>query len=104
MRQTLHLVTRRDYALIRAAFSETNHYDKMPIVQRVAPSLRAFAAKGHLTTAEAMSYLEHEHDLGRLAPGYLADVIAVPGDPSEDIKVTKDVCFVMKDGQIYKGA
>jgi Winged helix DNA-binding domain len=63
MRQTLHLVTRRDYALIRAALSETSHYDKMPIVRVVAPSLRAFAAKGHVTTAEAMSYLEREHDL-----------------------------------------
>jgi imidazolonepropionase-like amidohydrolase len=34
----------------------------------------------------------------------LADIIAVPGDPSEDIAMTQDVCFVMKGGQIYKGA
>lgn len=55
-------------------------------------------------TVTSAELIEREHDLGRLAPGYLADVIAVPGDPSKDIKVTKDVCFVMKDGDIYKGA
>ena len=41
-------------------------------------------------------------DLGRLVPGYLADVIAVPGDPTEDITVTEDVQFVMKGGVVYK--
>src|ERR1700685_253177 len=55
-------------------------------------------------TVKSGDLRERSHDLGQLAPGYLADVIAVPGDPSEDIKVTKDVRFVMKDGQIYKGA
>jgi imidazolonepropionase-like amidohydrolase len=55
-------------------------------------------------TVTSAELIEREHDLGQLAPGYLADIIAVPGDPSEDITLTKDVRFVMKDGQIYKGA
>ncbi len=55
-------------------------------------------------TITSADLIEREHDLGRLASGYLADIVAVPGDPSEDIKVTKDVRFVMKDGRIYKGA
>jgi len=54
-------------------------------------------------TVTSAELIEREHDLGRLAAGYLADIVAVPGDPSEDIKTTKDVRFVMKDGQIYKG-
>lgn len=41
-------------------------------------------------------------ELGRLAPGYLADVIAVPGNPRVDITTTQDVRFVMKEGRIHK--
>ncbi len=40
-------------------------------------------------------------DRGRLAPGQLADVIAVPGNPLEDITVTRNVSFVMKGGKVY---
>jgi hypothetical protein len=63
MRQTLHLVTLRDYAVFRAAFSETNHYDKMPIAERLAPSVRALASKGPVSMSEAMAYIEREHGL-----------------------------------------
>ena len=55
-------------------------------------------------TVTSAELIERAHDLGRVAPGYLADVIAVPGDPSQDITVTEDVSFVMKDGQVYVGA
>jgi hypothetical protein len=63
MRMTLHLVTRRDYALLRAALSETNFYDQMPIAKRLAPAVRALAAAGQLTTSEALAYIEREHGL-----------------------------------------
>ena len=41
-------------------------------------------------------------ELGRLAEGCLADIIAVPGDPLSDITVTRDVNFVMKGGKVFK--
>jgi imidazolonepropionase-like amidohydrolase len=40
--------------------------------------------------------------IGELKAGYFADVIAVPGNPLEDISVTKKVGFVMKGGVVYK--
>lgn len=40
--------------------------------------------------------------IGALEPGKLADVVAVPGDPLENIRATEHVFFVMKEGVIYK--
>jgi imidazolonepropionase-like amidohydrolase len=40
--------------------------------------------------------------IGALEPGYLADIIAAPGDPLQDISVLQNVSFVMKGGVIYK--
>ncbi|OBI23023.1 amidohydrolase family protein [Mycobacterium sp. E2497] len=40
-------------------------------------------------------------DRGRLVTGQLADIIAVPGNPLEDITVTQNVSFVMKGGKVY---
>jgi imidazolonepropionase-like amidohydrolase len=41
-------------------------------------------------------------DLGAIAEGKIADLIAMPGDPFADIEVTGQVDFVMKEGVIYK--
>lgn len=41
-------------------------------------------------------------DLGQLAPGFRADVVAVPGNPLDDIALTRRVAFVMKDGAVVK--
>jgi imidazolonepropionase-like amidohydrolase len=40
--------------------------------------------------------------VGQLKPGFCADVIAVPGNPLEDITAVERVSFVMKDGVIYR--
>ena len=41
-------------------------------------------------------------DRGRIAPGTLADIIAVPGDPLQDITALERVNFVMKGGVVFK--
>lgn len=42
------------------------------------------------------------NNLGEIKTGYLADIIAVDGNPAEDIKAVKLVTLVMKDGQLYR--
>ncbi|MFC8177208.1 amidohydrolase family protein, partial [Streptomyces sp. NPDC057325] len=41
-------------------------------------------------------------DLGVLAPGKTADIIAMPGNPFSDIEITGKVDFVMKEGTVHK--
>jgi imidazolonepropionase-like amidohydrolase len=41
-------------------------------------------------------------DIGQLKPGFYADVIAVPGNPLDDISVLKHPAFVMKNGEILR--
>jgi len=40
--------------------------------------------------------------IGTIEPGKLADVIAVPGDPTQDIRLASKVKFVMKEGKVYR--
>jgi imidazolonepropionase-like amidohydrolase len=63
----------------------------------MTPAQALFAA----TTVDA-GILGRGKDLGRVAPGALADLVAVPGDPISDISALEHVAFVMKGGVIYK--
>lgn len=58
------------------------------------------AALRSATSANASQF--HLPRLGALKTGFLADIIAVKGDPSGNIAALKEVYFVMKDGHIYK--
>ena len=42
--------------------------------------------------------------IGSIAPGLQADIIAVDGDPTQDITAVRRVVFVMKGGVLYKNA
>ena len=47
-------------------------------------------------------YLGIDDRLGSLEVGKVADIVAVPGNPLDDVRVLERVSFVMKDGVIYK--
>src|SRR5207247_10209985 len=62
--------------------------------------LQAIVA-GTLTGA---TLLGREHEVGSIATGKLADLVAVKGDPLQDITVLQHVDFVMKGGSVFKRA
>ena len=45
-----------------------------------------------------------DKEVGVLKPGYYADLIAVDGDPLQDVAVLENVGFVMKQGRVYKNS
>src|SRR5580658_10041184 len=53
-------------------------------------------------TLNGAKLLGWQNQIGALKPGYYADIIAVPGDPLQDISVLQKVSFVMKNGLIYR--
>jgi imidazolonepropionase-like amidohydrolase len=53
-------------------------------------------------TSVAATLLGLQQRIGTLEPGKLADIVAVPGNPMENIKVTQSVLFVMKEGVVYR--
>jgi imidazolonepropionase-like amidohydrolase len=53
-------------------------------------------------TASAAELLGVADQLGTLEAGKLADVIAVPGDPTQNVRLTERVFFVMKEGVVHK--
>jgi hypothetical protein len=62
-RQTLHLLSRRDYGLWRAALSEVNYPEQTALARKLEPWARELAGSTPVTMAEALEDLEREHGL-----------------------------------------
>ena len=68
------------------------------MVEAGMPPMKAIQS----ATAEAAKLLGEYEQLGSLAEGKVADIIAVNGNPVEDITILEEVDFVMKSGRVYK--
>ena len=55
-------------------------------------------------TSRAARSLGLDSELGQVAPGFIADLVAVEGNPLDDITAVRRVRFVMKDGVVYHHA
>jgi imidazolonepropionase-like amidohydrolase len=53
-------------------------------------------------TSRAAESMQLGKELGRIAPGYTADIIATNGDPSQEIEASLRVSFVMRGGVVYR--
>ena len=53
-------------------------------------------------TANAARLLGWQDRIGTLAPGKLADVVAVAGDPMQNVQTLETAVFVMKNGVVYR--
>ena len=70
-------------------------------VEHCGQSAMAALVSANAIAAEAIGMSDR---LGRLAPGYEADLIALDGNPLEDISAVRRVVFVMRGGVVYKWA
>jgi imidazolonepropionase-like amidohydrolase len=76
----------------------TNALEFIYMVEAGMPEAEAIEA----ATVTASRLLGVEDELGSITEGKLADIIAVNGNPLEDISILSHVRFVMKDGEVYR--
>jgi imidazolonepropionase-like amidohydrolase len=74
---------------------------QMPYMQKFGMTAMEALRSATLTAAELMG---RQDRVGSIAPGKFADLIAVPGDPTEDLTILESVPFVMKGGRVFKSA
>ena len=68
------------------------------MVEAGMPAVEALQA----ATVTNAKILDSADELGQLAEGFYADIIATDTNPVDDIKTLENITFVMKGGQVYK--
>lgn len=76
----------------------TNALEFVYMVEGGMPEMEAIQS----STVTAARLIGLEEQLGSISKGKLADIVALEGNPLEDISLLSEISFVMKDGKIYK--
>lgn len=91
---------------VKLATGADNSYEETSI-NRISLEIEIFANFGlsnfealQAGTVSAAGLLKIDDRTGRIAQGFEADIIAVPGNPLQDIRVLQDVLLVMSNGQV----
>jgi imidazolonepropionase-like amidohydrolase len=81
----------------------------MPWTESIAQEFKRMVGLGmtpmdaiESATSRAADMLDMKGEIGVVAPGAFADIVAVTGDPLKDVGVLEQVRFVMKDGAVFK--
>jgi len=76
----------------------SNAMEFVYMVESGMPEMEAIQS----ATVSASKLLDAEDELGSISAGKLADIVAVDGNPLEDISLLTNIDFVMKDGVVYR--
>jgi len=76
----------------------SNAMEFVYMVESGMPEMEAIQS----ATVSASKLLNAENELGSISAGKLADIVAVDGNPLEDISLLTNIDFVMKDGVVYR--
>jgi imidazolonepropionase-like amidohydrolase len=79
-------------------FAHGENWVEMDAMQRAGMS----APQVLVSATSRNARILHLTDRGEIRPGLLADLVAVDGDPTRDVKAVRNVRFVMKGGQIVR--
>jgi len=96
---------------VKIAFGSDSYYDYgVPAGDTALAGLFGYAEAGMLparmlqsATRSAAELLGMEGTVGVIKPGAFADMIAVDGDPLQDVHSLRKIVFVMKNGSVYMG-
>jgi imidazolonepropionase-like amidohydrolase len=79
-------------------FAHGENWREMEAMQRAGMP----AAQVMIAATSGNARIFHLADRGAIKPGLLADLVAIPDDPTKDVSTVEHVSFVMKGGEVVK--